>query len=78
MWAVLWAIVGAVMDFRHWMPRRMRERVAWAVFVGIAIFLAMASDLHWWPQFDLVRTFVFVFGKPTAWLYIGKFQHGGA
>lgn len=76
-WAVLWAIVGAVIDFRHWIPHRMTERVTWGMFVAIAILLAMAGDFHWWPNFDLVRAFVWAFGKPTSWLYIGTIQHEG-
>ncbi|WP_367306909.1 hypothetical protein [Alicyclobacillus acidocaldarius] len=71
-WAVLWAILGAVVDFRRWVPKSWREWVAWFLLTALAIGVAVAADLHLWPRVGPLHLFDLAFSGPSSWLYGGR------
>ncbi|SIS98123.1 hypothetical protein [Alicyclobacillus vulcanalis] len=70
-WALLWAIFGAVVDFRRWTPKSRQAWLTWLFMTGLAIGVAIATDFHMGPSFRPLHVFD-VFSGLSSWLYGGS------
>ncbi|MDP9729572.1 hypothetical protein FY534_07595 [Alicyclobacillus sp. TC] len=76
-WKLLWTMIRELIDFQHWKPNRMSERLIWCIFIGFATLLALANSFHWLSNFNPIRVIEWIFKKPTEWIYGGNISHEG-